>query len=720
MDCNSETYLNGSLLKEDTIKYRKYQENIFNRCKKKNTLVVLPTGLGKTIIGILLCAHRLEFYNQKCKILILAPTRPLVSQHFNSFQKFLKIDEKKIISLTGTISPEKRHIAFQKSDIIISTPQVIKNDIMRGRYDLTEVGLIIFDEAHRTKGNYAYTFISEEYMHCCTDPLILGITASPGKNFENIKEVCTNLSIENIILRSFDDNDVKDYIFEIDTFLETVELPIEYLELSKVWEDLFNRFLRFFIDRSLINPYKRYYSKLDFLGISRDLSLSLKYENSHLKEIFAEEFNDQLYYKDPKIIDIVKGQELNIHSIFSYCSSCISLLHAKDLLETQDLQLFNSFLQKLEYKAENGNLAAIRIINSDHYKFIQNTLETENISDVSHPKISKLLSIISEEISEYNNQKILIFTQYREMAELLKDYLKEQYKNQLSIEKFIGQTSKVDDKGFTQSKQIGIIEKFREGDLDILIATSVAEEGLDIPNVDCIIFYESVPSEIRLIQRRGRTGRASPGRCYILLTKGTVDVPFQKVAERKEENMNSILSCPEDLELETDIKRKKIKFNKAKNEYSELELILNFRKRKEREKEILANRSIEEILLELDNFARSKKKKNLQEKGVTFFSDVIDLNENKIKKRILRMKGKKQNKESHERKRYINNNVKTLINLARFYGENKGIELSKFQEYAAQEDIIERKFWIHFNRACYLGYLKKKNQKVYLIKHYDG
>ena len=120
-------------------------------------------------------------------MLILAPTRPLVNQHRTSCEKFLDIDDEKIISFTGRVSPEKRINLFEKSKIIISTPQIIKNDLVRGRYDLKQVSLVIFDEAHKTKGNYAYNFVSSEYINSCSDPLILGLTASPGKDYYRIQ-----------------------------------------------------------------------------------------------------------------------------------------------------------------------------------------------------------------------------------------------------------------------------------------------------------------------------------------------------------------------------------------------------------------------------------------------------------------------------------------------------------------------------------------------------
>ena len=153
-----------------------------------------------------------------------------------------------------------------------------------------------------------------------------------------------------------------------------------------------------------------------------------------------------------------------------------------------------SFIDKLKYKASRDILSAKRIVNSDHFKHINSVIENENQPVSSHPKIEKTISVIKEEIEEFNNKKILIFTQYREMAELLKRNIKNYFEDQLEIEKFIGQTTKKDDFGFPQHLQLEILQKFREGRINILIATSVAEEGLDIPNVDAIIFYDPVPS----------------------------------------------------------------------------------------------------------------------------------------------------------------------------------------------------------------------------------
>ncbi|GAH39827.1 unnamed protein product, partial [marine sediment metagenome] len=280
-----------------------------------------------------------------------------------------------------------------------------------------------------------------------------------------------------------------------------------------------------------------------------------------------------------------------------------SLLHAKDLLESQNITLFLKFLEKIEWKSDQDILSAKRIVNSEHFKFIKNNLLQNNINDYSHPKIEKLFSIITEEIEDYRNNKIIVFTQYRAMAELLKNLIEERFES-LRVEKFIGQSTKPEDFGFSQDKQIEIIKQFKKGALDVLVATSVAEEGLDIPNVDAIIFYEPVPSEIRLIQRRGRTGRYRPGRCYLLIARQSIDVPFYKAAERKESTMNSILLDSKQLNLCDVVNREQINFKAASNKISEFDLIKNYKERRKREKQLLASRSIEEIITELDNFDR--------------------------------------------------------------------------------------------------------------------
>ena len=114
------------------------------------------------------------------------------------------------------------------------------------------------------------------------------------------------------------------------------------------------------------------------------------------------------------------------------------------------------------------------------------------------------------------NSNVLIFTQYRDTARRIVEVLSE---NGIKASRFVGQAKRRGDVGMKQDEQTSVLDSFRNGEFNILVATSIAEEGLDIPEVDLVIFYEPIPSDIRYIQRKGRTGRKSAGSVVILQAK---------------------------------------------------------------------------------------------------------------------------------------------------------------------------------------------------------
>src|SRR3989344_8466394 len=160
---------------KEKLNLRLYQETILNTVSQKDTLVVLPTGLGKTHIAVALASLRLPLG----KILFLAPTKPLIAQHLKTFSEYFSPTEKLAV-FSGEVDPEKRNELWQKSQIIFSTPQTVKNDLLVRRIDFHDVALIVFDEAHRAVGNYAYSFLANEYIRQANTPKILALTASPG------------------------------------------------------------------------------------------------------------------------------------------------------------------------------------------------------------------------------------------------------------------------------------------------------------------------------------------------------------------------------------------------------------------------------------------------------------------------------------------------------------------------------------------------------------
>jgi Fanconi anemia group M protein len=229
-----DQYINHEFLKPNLLLKRKYQVDIFVTCSKKNCLVVVPTGLGKTIIALLLSLHCLK--EERSKIIFLAPTRPLVEQHLQTFKNLTNFDSESLIMMTGTLVPKKREELYKKEDIkcFFMTPQVLQNDIIGNRVSLSDVSLIIFDEAHRASGNYAYNFLAKKYVQLAKKPKILAMTASPGKNREIIEGVMKNLYLETIEIRSDSDPDVKPYIQDVKVIWKDIELPEEMHKLNKL------------------------------------------------------------------------------------------------------------------------------------------------------------------------------------------------------------------------------------------------------------------------------------------------------------------------------------------------------------------------------------------------------------------------------------------------------------------------------------------------------
>jgi Fanconi anemia group M protein len=158
---------------------------------------------------------------------------------------------------------------------------------------------------------------------------------------------------------------------------------------------------------------------------------------------------------------------------------------------------------------------------------------------IEHPKLAIARSIVAREVSQDKHAKILLFTQYRDSAVRIKEELEKAKDVVPAI--FVGQAKK-GNTGLSQKKQVELIEQFKDGLFNVLICTSVAEEGLDIPRVDLVLFYEPVPSAIRTIQRRGRTGRQEKGKCVVLIAQNTRDEGYRWSAHHKEKRMHTVLA----------------------------------------------------------------------------------------------------------------------------------------------------------------------------------
>ncbi len=564
------------LIKNNSIESRLYQNIIFNLSKDKNSLIVLPTSLGKTVISALICAEILYNYKQS-RILIMAPTRPLVLQHLLSFSSFLKVLDDQKILVTGKISPSTRKMVWDNKTIklIFATPEVIRNDLNESRLNLKDFGLIVFDEAHRAIKDYAYTLISKKYMEQSSNPLIVAMTASPGSDIIRIQQICNNLYIEHIEYRNEEDTDVKPYVNPIELKWEFLELSEKYRQIILLFKSMLQEKLRWLIFRGLIKKNNiDYVFKRDLLDLAEILQRNLKFT-----------LNEE---KGPLYLALLNQ------------SAALSLMYCIELIESQGPFSLKTFIKRMESsegKAHSLILKDPRM--KDIFKLLENVTE--------HPKLIYILDLCKKEkldtsankkpnvlLNDSMSSQILIFSHYRDTATHIVDELN---KTGIKSFRFVGQSTRDNDIGMNQNEQSVILDSFRKKEFNVLVATSIAEEGLDIPEVKLVIFYEPVASEIRHIQRKGRTGRKSSGNVIILAAKDTVDMRILFANKRRIEKMKTIFNSMKT--ILNPISRVPIPYNRLTElELADLDKNLNLEQKKLNEKELLKYEDNERKVIE--------------------------------------------------------------------------------------------------------------------------
>ncbi|MFX1452745.1 MAG: DEAD/DEAH box helicase [Promethearchaeota archaeon] len=526
------------LVKKDLVIRREYQENIFISCLNHNSLVVIPTGLGKTIIGLMLAVYRLTEIPDS-KVIFLAPTKPLVEQHYKSFLDLTTLPEESLKCITGTTQPEKRKSLWDDLTIVFMTPQVLQNDIISKNYSIQDISLIIFDECHRAVGDYAYCFIAKKYIDDSKCPQILGLTASPGSTKEKINEIKENLFIDHVEIRTEKDSDVKPYIHNVDNEWIKIKLPSEFLEIKTILNEKLKNGYKWLKENDLLNSY-------DVNKINRKDILKL---NNQINKRIS-------YVRD----DSEKFQMFTAKKI---AANAIRLSHMSELIETQGVNALKDYIEKNEEKIKRNtaNKSLKELFYDKDFKRVKNLTFQIQSKGVVHPKLEKLKELLRNQLIENENSRILVFCHFRDSVNNIVKFFKDD--EVIKVHKFVGQATKGSDKGLTQKQQISLLEDFKEGIYNTLIGTSVAEEGLDIAECDLVVFYDVVPSAIRSIQRRGRTGRKKEGKVYVLMAEDTRDEGYYWAEKVKERNMKESLRMIKSGEKKSDSKQQKNILNYA-------------------------------------------------------------------------------------------------------------------------------------------------------------
>ncbi|KAF8766692.1 Fanconi anemia group M protein like [Argiope bruennichi] len=503
---------------------RDYQFAIVKEALFKNTLVILPTGLGKTFIAAVVMYNIYRWYPSG-KIIFMAPTRPLVAQQIDACYKVTGISHADTTQMTGTNQPEERKRMWMKKRVFFLTPQVLVNDLARNICPAESIKCLVVDEAHKALGNHAYCQVIKELQAYTTHFRILALTATPGSDTQAVKLLLSNLLISHVEMRTEDSDDVKPYTHVRD--IEKIVVPLGDRLLS-----IKSRFL------DIINIYLKRLTQRRAMTAKNPSSLS-KFQVLKMREDFSQH--------PPSNID-----KFAYGLIMADFSLCISLYHAYELLLLHGARSFYNFLTGII----NGekSIPHARSELQKNYDFdvllkeIQENYIVENMEGnqimgsnsfgkkPGHPKLEKLLEVVLQHfncVNKVKDTRVMIFSQYRDSVQEITDMLNH-YKPMIKVMSFIGQASKsATSAGFSQKHQLKVIQQFRSGGYNTLVSTCVGEEGLDIGEVDLIVCYDCPKSPIRLVQRMGRTGRLRGGKIIILIAEGKEEQMYNSCESKK-------------------------------------------------------------------------------------------------------------------------------------------------------------------------------------------
>ncbi|XP_070571081.1 Fanconi anemia group M protein-like [Ptychodera flava] len=507
---------------------RDYQYNIVQQALFKNTMVTLPTGLGKTFIAAVVMYNFYRWYAQG-KIAFMAPTKPLVAQQIEACYNIMGIPQDHTAEMTGSMPPTERLRAWKEKRVFFLTPQVMMNDLSRGACPSTDVKCLVIDEAHKALGNHAYCQVVRELVRYTQQFRVLALSATPGGDIKGVQQVLNNLLISHVEIRSEESIDIQPYVHERKVEKMVVKLDEEIKEIKDRYVQILSIYVNRLIQRRVL--YKR--------------------EVTSLSKFMILKAREDFRCNPPTNIQ-GKAQQGMVEGDFAMS---ISLYHGYELLLQHGMRSLYSFLQSMIDGSKGSSRARselsrnpdfISLLDTLRDKYQDDSNQSVNVSGlfstpgktsvkptnkpfvISHPKMGKLREVVLEHFHKSANTgeedgvstRIMIFSQYRDSVQEITDMLN-QHQTTVQVMSFIGQASAgKNTKGFSQKEQLRVVKAFRQGGYNTLVSTCVGEEGLDIGDVDLIICYDAHKSPIRLVQRMGRTGRKRQGRIVMLVTEG--------------------------------------------------------------------------------------------------------------------------------------------------------------------------------------------------------
>ncbi|WFD03554.1 DNA helicase [Malassezia obtusa] len=506
---------------------RTYQLNIVQKALFHNVLVALPTGLGKTFIAAVVILNLYRWFpagKSTCAahaVIFVAPTRPLVTQQQQACHSICGLPWDTAIELTGSTRRALRDDEWHAKRIFYMTPQTFENDLLSTTCDARDVVCVVVDEAHRATGNYAYCKVIRHLMYHNPHFRVLALTATPGSHADKVQEVVDNLHINRIEIRTEDALDIQPYLHTKHEQLVRVPLGARVEALRAAWVALMRTFHEPLLQHGVLRHADT--------GALRAFAVRAACSDAHGRAVLAER-------------PYLRGSVTQL----------ANMAHALQYLAEESVRVFCDRAQAIVAPSKTG-ARKNAVFSPRNPAFQAYVLALEDVqADLVHPKMHALRDVLAEHVARHADTRVMVFCSYREVVTELVALLQDAG---LAATPFIGQaTDKKGNRGFTQKVQEQILADFQRGTFQVLVATSIGEEGLDIGEVDLIVCYEAVRDSVRALQRVGRTGRMRDGCIVVLMTEGREEHNWQH-SKDSYRHVQRLVRAANVIELYTDVSR---------------------------------------------------------------------------------------------------------------------------------------------------------------------
>uniref|UniRef100_A0A8C7STR0 RNA helicase n=1 Tax=Oncorhynchus mykiss TaxID=8022 RepID=A0A8C7STR0_ONCMY len=524
----------------------------------KNIIICLPTGSGKTRVAVYITKEHLDSRRKEGrpgKVVVLVNKVPLVEQHYSTeFWKFLK-NKYKVERVSGD---SQLKISFtdivQKNDIVICTAQLLENYLERAHsgdddgIKLSDLSLIVIDECHHTQKGGVYNHIMIRYLKqkhknaklkkeqkdTVAIPQILGLTASPGvggakkieKAEEHILRICANLDAYKIMTGNLGENK-KEPHKKIATAEERKEDP---------FGDVLKGVMNAIHIHAELNPTCDLGTQNYEQWVVQKEQNAAKEENQKVR-VCAEhlrQYNEALYL----------GKTIRMWDAFSFLDKYFDEELKKKVAPEDEEAIIKTDTERFLFTLFKGN-SKVKL------------QELAKLPQYENNSLAKLRTKILHEFTSREKARGIIFTKTRRSAIALAQWVQENSKfEEVGVKAchVIGGGGQSVVKPMTAAEQRDVLNKFQNAEINLLIATTVAEEGLDIAACNFVIRYELVTNEIAMIQARGR-GRAEDSSYTLVAGEGSGVAERESVNEYREKMMSKAIDKVKKLDQEEYEKR---------------------------------------------------------------------------------------------------------------------------------------------------------------------